>query len=293
MIKIIFIAGDGRSGSTLLEGILANADDSVSIGECHRFWTRYVENKSHCGCGEPIRECELWGAVHSELSAKFPDYDPKQFMYEVREFQRYKNFKQMPQLLKEERWARFSEIVAAFYETIAAHSEKNTIIDSSKSIPWARLLQSFTQFDVRVIHLERNLAGVANSWKKKVRLPEYRDEKVFMPTKSNTLIIKTWLKVKLLSRKLPSVGKYHFVRYEQILTKQKETLDKVIEFSDLKLASDQFTWKPNHAVGGNPVRHREDHKITIDSAPAQIKELTILERIGFSLVDKLARFVGP
>ena len=41
-MKIIYIAGDGRSGSTLLDSVLNNAEDSLSIGEFSRFWTRYL-----------------------------------------------------------------------------------------------------------------------------------------------------------------------------------------------------------------------------------------------------------
>jgi|AntDeeMinimDraft_4_1070355.scaffolds.fasta_scaffold02973_4 hypothetical protein len=41
MIKIIYIAGDGRFGSTILDAVLANTENSLSNGECNRFWQRF------------------------------------------------------------------------------------------------------------------------------------------------------------------------------------------------------------------------------------------------------------
>jgi hypothetical protein len=53
--KLIYIAGDGRSGSTLLDSVFNNLDHSISIGEFSRFWTRYLEGDSKFGCGENIK----------------------------------------------------------------------------------------------------------------------------------------------------------------------------------------------------------------------------------------------
>ena len=293
MIKIIFIAGDGRSGSTLLESILSNGNDSISVGECHRFWKRFVENSSQCGCGMPINDCEFWGAVHRKLTDEFPDYDPVTFQKEVQDFQRYKNFKQLPSLLDSERWKRFSEIISAFYRAIARFSEKNTIIDSSKSIPWARLLQLNDEFDVRVIHLERQLSQVANSWKKRILLPEYPNSEVYMPIKSNALILKSWLKVKLMARSLPKGGPYLFLRYEKLPKNPEQSIKRIVKFTEIDLDIDHLTYQHNHAVGGNPMRHGVQGTIEFITESTANHNLSYLERIGFSVVHKLASFVGP
>lgn len=293
MIKIIFIAGDGRSGSTLLESILSNGNNCISVGECHRFWKRFVENSSHCGCGMPIHDCKLWGAVHQKLIDEFPDYDPFTFQKEVQDFQRYKNFKQLPGLLDSESWTRFSKIVSAFYRAIAHFSEKNIIIDSSKSISWARLLQLSNQFDVRVIHLERQLSQVANSWKKRMLLPEYSNSEVYMPIKSNALILKNWLKIKLMARSLPKGGPYLFLRYEKLLKHPQQSFERIVTFTEIELDIDQLTYQQNHAVGGNPMRHGAQGTIKLTTGSEGKHNLSYLERIGFSVVHKLASFVGP
>ncbi|MEM7187505.1 MAG: sulfotransferase [Bacteroidota bacterium] len=291
MIKIIFIAGDGRSGSTLLESVLANAAGTIGVGECHRFWSRLAEGTSLCGCGEPLSSCEFWNAVNEELKLQFPDYDPATFGEEVREFQRHRYFKQMPTLLQQPRWSRLAEMVAHFYRAIAMYSEKNTIIDSSKSVPWALLLQSLDQFDVRVIHLERKLTGVANSWKKQVRLPEYISEERWMPRKSNALILKTWLKVKLLSRKLRSAAPYIFLRFDQLCAHSETTLERIQEFAGIQLNTNKLQVQSGHGIAGNPMRFdQKGHPLEIKPSIGT-KELSFFERIGFSLVDKLASFV--
>ena len=109
------------------------------------------------------------------------------------------NFKKIPRLLQTKEWQYFAEIVIYFYNQIAKTSQSNIIIDSSKSIGWCYFLQNTGAFDLRIIHLERNLASVSNSWKKKMILPEYYDKDVFMPQKTNKVILKSWIKIKVLA----------------------------------------------------------------------------------------------
>ena len=109
------------------------------------------------------------------------------------------NFKKIPRLLQTKEWQDFAEIVIYFYNQIAETSQRNIIIDSSKSIGWCYFLQNTGAFDLRIIHLERNLASVSNSWKKKMILPEYYDKDVFMPQKTNKVILKSWIKIKVLA----------------------------------------------------------------------------------------------
>lgn len=291
MIKIIYIAGDGRSGTTLLESILSNNESCIAVGECNRFWTRFVENTSCCGCGSPIRNCELWNAVHQRLSDEFSDYDPLTFQNEIINFQHFKRFIELPELLNLERWKKFSQIISAFYEAIAHFSKTNTIIDSSKSIPWARLLQLNDKFDVRVIHMERQLSQVAISWKKRIRLPEYPNSEVYMPIKSNSLILKRWLKVKLMARVLPKGGPYLFLQYERLCEQPEQKLIQIIKFAEIELDIENLSYQFNHAIGGNPMRYREQGAIEIRPSLSTNHNLSFLERLVFSLVNKLVSFV--
>ncbi|NND64119.1 MAG: hypothetical protein HKN48_13085, partial [Flavobacteriaceae bacterium] len=137
MVKVIYIAGDGRSGSTLLDSVLSNIKDSISVGECCRFWVRFNEAESLCGCAEMISDCTLWSEINRRLKSEFPSYDALEFQQKVKEIQFYKNFQNLPKLLDTEEWREFREVVSFFYRSISEVTGKQTIIDSSKSIPWA------------------------------------------------------------------------------------------------------------------------------------------------------------
>jgi hypothetical protein len=59
-IKVIFIVGFTRSGSTLLEHLLSIAPGTVAVGELAYLWDPNVRNNSYCGCGVKWDCCPFW-----------------------------------------------------------------------------------------------------------------------------------------------------------------------------------------------------------------------------------------
>ena len=63
---MLSIVGPGRSGTTILAGILGEADGMVNVGELRWLWRRgFVEHRS-CGCGLPPDECPVWSKVAAQ-----------------------------------------------------------------------------------------------------------------------------------------------------------------------------------------------------------------------------------
>ena len=73
--RVVFIAGDGRSGGTLLGQILDGLSDSVYIGELKNIWHESFEQNEPCGCGERFRNCEFWRAVVEKTFGSFERLD--------------------------------------------------------------------------------------------------------------------------------------------------------------------------------------------------------------------------
>jgi hypothetical protein len=69
--QMIYIAGYGRSGSTLLERILASHPDIDGLGEVEHLTRARDLHAASCGCGAPLAECELWGPVIAALAGEF------------------------------------------------------------------------------------------------------------------------------------------------------------------------------------------------------------------------------
>ena len=60
MAKLVYIGGYGRSGSTLLEYLLAAHPEVVACGEVARHLRSFGRRKT-CTCGEPMQRCPVWG----------------------------------------------------------------------------------------------------------------------------------------------------------------------------------------------------------------------------------------
>src|SRR3989337_1492741 len=66
-MRILYIGGAGRSGSTLIELILGNMPGFFSVGEIRYFWEYVLEEDLSCGCGEIITSCTFWSKVLREI----------------------------------------------------------------------------------------------------------------------------------------------------------------------------------------------------------------------------------
>jgi hypothetical protein len=60
LAKLVYIGGYGRSGSTLLEYLLATNSDVVACGEVGRHLLRFRARRT-CTCGRCARKCPVWG----------------------------------------------------------------------------------------------------------------------------------------------------------------------------------------------------------------------------------------
>lgn len=67
--KLVYIAGSGHSGSTLLNLILDGHTRISALSEVHRLWNcaHRTDRRYWCGCGRPVVECPFWTDVANEL----------------------------------------------------------------------------------------------------------------------------------------------------------------------------------------------------------------------------------
>ena len=65
----VYLAGSGRSGSTLLDLLLNNSEYVQSLGEVHRLNMIAKSGQDVCMCGQPIMACPFWSKVQSEAQA--------------------------------------------------------------------------------------------------------------------------------------------------------------------------------------------------------------------------------
>jgi hypothetical protein len=173
-VQVLYIAGLGRSGSTLLCRTLGAVDGFLSTGELMRILGRGVITNDLCSCGAPVGKCELWQRVLHDLFARCPNLDLERLEQTRRritedwEFLRFLFFRrgQLDRDLHDLR--RF---LAELYRSIHAVTNVRVVVDASKSFMFAKLLCETPGVRVNVVHLVRDSRGVAHSLAKKTPRP--------------------------------------------------------------------------------------------------------------------------
>ncbi len=166
---MVYIAGSSFSGSTLLGLILGTDENTVFIGEanqCTRQW-RPRKGAPHpkCTCGEPIETCAFWSDVRRRYD---PDVElnpsPGLSLLNLRLMLRILSPFPLPSGTGTV--TPYGSLLDAAAEV--ARTEKagpRLIIDSSKSIHGLDALARSPNIDLVVVHLIRDCAGVADSYK--------------------------------------------------------------------------------------------------------------------------------
>src|SRR4030042_3893812 len=158
-IKVVYIRGWGRSGSTLLSNILGQIEGLLSIGEIRMIWEDgFIQNKT-CECGHSFLECELWKRVTDYLVQRIEkvqaDRWNRLYYYEARTLHAPKFFlpggPPFSPALRE-----YLSITGKLYEAIQQTSQCSVVVDSSKSPFYGRLLQLIPQMEVYTLHLIRD-----------------------------------------------------------------------------------------------------------------------------------------
>lgn len=288
MYRIIYIAGDGRSGSTLLELVISNESNTISIGEAYRFWKRYYEGDSNCGCGNQISNCEFWNAIHEELCT-IDGYEPDLIWDQIQFLLKFKNRHRIQKYLTGPEYNQLKIVVTKFYLKVYELTGVGNIIDGSKSTGWLRILNVLLPEKMEIIHLERNLEAVANSWRRKMQLPEYSNKRVWMPQKSIWLSVKTWLKIKYTMRFYRKKNNYTFLSYEDFVLNPEKFISYLRRRLKLDIDITNLGFPSNHSIGGNPMRNNTESRLEIAVSHNKLNHLNSLQKLCLKSIGVVAK----
>ncbi len=264
--KVLYIAGTGRSGSTLLECILGQLPGVFAAGEVTHIWDRGYFQNQLCGCGAPFRECPFWSEVTREAFGG-PDRLDYSELIELRRV--ICSLTRVPQLVKRQLRTEsfqskldiYGEHLAKLYSAIRAVSGCEIIVDSSKYPAELFLLQSIDAVDLSVAHLVRNSNAVAFAWQKKKVRPE-----VYWTTEhfARYYFLKTAVAWNVFNLVIGSVERlnvpYVMVRYEDLVERPAATILKILERLGRVggnlgfIGANSVQLRGNHTVSGNPSR---------------------------------------
>jgi hypothetical protein len=161
-IKVVFIAGCGRSGTTLLAQLLGEFDNFVNVGEAALYLFKPPKTLP-CGCGSAAVDCLFWKDILRAIPAGSADQGAKSL--------RVRNFPALFRQAKEHRVpAELAPILTAFgdtYRAIVRETGCRVIIDSSKHPSTGLLASMIPGVELHVIHVVRSPHSVVASWTRK------------------------------------------------------------------------------------------------------------------------------
>lgn len=264
-IRVLCIAGLGRSGSTLLERTLDGLPGAVAVGELTHLWKRGLGADEKCGCGKPFSECEFWRQVGQVAYGGWVNVDQDRV---AAAFAKVERTRYIPRLVTGSSAGTFGAQLAALhrlltrlYRAIAEVSGSALIVDSSKDPSYAYVLRGIEALDLRVVHAIRDAPAVAYSWGKVVVRPEAPETEMRRWSPRTTALWWSIQNVMADGLRLTGVPSCR-VRYEDFVTDPAAALRRVGELAGVapdpdqldRLADWQVELVANHSVSGNPLR---------------------------------------
>lgn len=260
-VNVLFIAGLGRSGSTLIDRALGAAPGCISVGEVVRLWERGPIENTVCGCGEPFRDCTFWGPVGDKAFGGWDHLDARRMLDLQRHVDRTRFIPLMVtgrgrryQLLR----AEYADHLLRLFRAVADVAGAELVIDSSKDLSTTFLLRTVEGLDLRVVHLVRDSRAVAYSWTKQQAKGGSGGE---MDRYSPLTVAARYVFSNLLLQAARLGGvKMKRLRYEDFVADPARATRGLVAFGGAaEPVADHITGRrmavgPHHSVGGNPMR---------------------------------------
>lgn len=275
--KVIFVGSASRSGSTLVDLILAQVEDVCTVGEMNHIWHRGCVENQLCGCGAPFRDCDFWNRVfreafggldkvnvdeHARLAAIAGGrLDNRMLALPFYRMRRHSS-----------ECAAYGKVLSRLYQAVREVSQSRFIVDSTKLPAYGRVLKSTPGIDVHTLHLVRDSRAIAYSWQRKKRIVAAQGKEEYMPYVKPWRSTVTWCVFNMaLARLNNGCASYQRIRYEDVAGKPSETTRNICKSLGINgLSPDKDYAVMNlpigHGFSGNPVRWKKgDVRVRLDS----------------------------
>ena len=260
-VRVLYILGSGRSGTTLLSRVLGQVEGVFSAGEARQIWHRSFANCRQCGCGSLFRECPVWSQVFQQAFGGF-DKVTDEVLFRLRRSPvgtRALGMLYMPgrRALFERELSHYSHTLEALYQSIADVTGDRLIVDSSKYPTYSYLLNLVPTIDISIVHLVRDPRAVVHSWRRVKASPE--ESLTSMSAWYAAGMWHTWNRAGERIWRDSDVA-YLRLRYEDFVSHPRRLTQKILEFAEHRADSLPFRnehevyLEQDHSAAGNPDR---------------------------------------
>ncbi|WP_170182638.1 sulfotransferase family protein [Blastococcus colisei] len=275
--KVLSIVGPGRSGTTLLAGVLGEVDGVCNVGELRWLWHRGILQRRPCGCGRPPDECPVWSQVIAKLAMGSTETPAGVVAAQDELAARRHRLRVIRGATRADPdWSALQRVRAVTGQLIRAITDvtgARVIVDSSKRAQDAAVLAGLDEVDHYVVHIVRDPAAVAFSWQRRDKTVQVGDQVHTMTTRRLLPSLQRWsenaLSAEVLRRCVPS-ERWMFLRYEDFVAAPRPTVSRLLAFLGEEenapfVDEDSVVLGLQHTVAGNPNRFRVGRiRITLD-----------------------------
>lgn len=275
-LSVVYLAGSGHTGSTLLALFLDAHPQIVSVGETafKRKLQGEHSDKLACTCGATYFECPFWQQVFRGVTEAGFELSPQQWSNDFR----YRNalahrllsrYSANPALRVVQRAAaavlpshrarvhHVRRVNVAFVRTVLQVAQADVFFDTSKRAMRLHHLLQTPELDVRVVKLVRDVRGYAASAKR--RGGESLEDAA-----------RTWrhdqVTFEEITRQLPP-NRVMLLRYEDACSDPRTWLRRVYEFCGVEsMDPPETVTTREHHVLGNSMRKRDTIRIRLDES---------------------------
>lgn len=271
--RVLYIAGTGRSGSTILGSILGQVPGMAAVGELRYIWERGLLEDRLCGCGLRFSRCPVWNDVLARAFGEAGVPDPRHMLALQRAGSRARHVPAMvaarrapdlvPDLLRARR-GDYPEALGRLYAAVAEVLGAQVVVDSSKLPAYADVLETVPSVELTVVHLVRDPRAAAFSWSRHKEQPD-RGVFGYMERQGAARSAGLWNLWNTTTEALWSAaeGRYLRLRYEDLVDHPRTVLERILELMGMEGRPLPFTGEhtvvlePCHTVAGNPDRLRQ------------------------------------
>jgi len=265
-VKVLYIMGMTRSGSTILDRIIGQCDGFFSLGESYSIWDLNVLQNQRCGCGSRFDECGVWTRIFANAYGGIYQ-DTALEMSCV--WNRYLRTRHIPRMFipfgginRKRCLDNYKQQMERLYRAIRRVTGARVIIDSSKFPTYARLLTEMPGIELFVVHIVRDPRAVAYSWLRRKKEPSSGDANELMQRMTPAGTAKLWGvwnvagELAFRGRNIP----YLRIRYEDFIAEPKSTVERILDLVHEPSKGLPFTGEMtielgiDHTLAGNPNR---------------------------------------
>jgi hypothetical protein len=274
-LPVLFIAGYGRSGSTILNMMLDQHPSLLGVGELSNLGPRVWPMNEYCSCQRRVHDCPFWSAV---VQAFHQAFGPQALSRYAQLQSRYETLASMARLsltgtAAKPEFREYAALTTGMFEALHKVSGKHCVIDCSKLPGRAMAISAMGNVDLKLVHLIRDGRGVAWSLAKPIARDLASGVERTLPARSTARTAARWSIVNLaaerVARRLGS-GKSIRMRYEDLVTSPSTELARVgallgIDLSTVaSLIEAGEPLDPGHVVAGSRLRMKSSLRLSFD-----------------------------